>query len=457
MSNVFTAKRVREERLVPAAKEIRRLADLATNEKRAFSAEEQAAWDKSNKDYDQARAEVDRLERAEKVDADLANPASDPKIGRDDFNPKPKGRRAAEVKPEVRALALQGWCRAKLGKPLLKRHAKAIEAFNASQRLSRYRIYAEARQLQIRREKQYRKVLQMAAPYLTERRTLSAFLNGAGGYTIPEGFINSLEVAELAYGTVRQVADVFRTDGGGDLPWPTVNDTSNKGALLSESTQLTTSVDPTFGQVIFHAFKVTTKLVLIPAELLEDSAFDLETFLGDAFGIRFGRIEADLFTTGTGAAQPTGIVNSSALGVTAASATAISADELYKLKHSVDPAYRREAGYMLNDSTLLAIKLLKDGMGRYLWQPGLASGVPDKIDGDPLTINQAMASIATGNKSMIYGALRKYKIRDVGNVRIRHLVERWADYDQEGFVGFKRVDGKLLDAGTHPIRHLVHP
>jgi HK97 family phage major capsid protein len=111
----------------------------------------------------------------------------------------------------------------------------------------------------------------------------------------------------------------------------------------------------------------------------------------------------------------------------------------------------------MHDQILLKIKQLKDGFGRYLWQAGLAYGTPDTLDGDPIFINQSMDStVASTKKTVAYGALKKYKIRDVSSIRLRRLVERYADADQEAFVLFARADGNLLDAGTHPIKYMVH-
>lgn len=258
----------------------------------------------------------------------------------------------------------------------------------------------------------------------------------------------------LAYANVRDYADVMRTDTGNDLPWPTVNDTTNKGALIAENVQVTEQ-DLAMGQIVFHGYKFTTNLVLIPAELMEDSAINLAEVIGELFGIRLGRSQADYFTFGSGAGQPTGFLTAATLGVTSASATAIAADELYNLKHSVDPWYRPDACWTFHDQVYLYIKKLKDGQGRYLWQSGMAADAPDQIDGDPIHVNQSMAnSVSNNNITVAYGQFKKFKIRDVARVRMRRLVERYADFDQEGFVGFMRCDSNLLDAGTHPIKYL---
>jgi HK97 family phage major capsid protein len=459
-----TSKSLREKELVPLAKEIRRMADLVNNEKRDFTAEERQKWEQLDKDYNSLRARIEVMERGEKVDADMAAPAGATDIGRQDLSGK-RSKTRPQVNEEDRALALQGWMRSQMGYELRKKHVAAIDRVNRTVK-RRFRIQPNRRFLDIPLTKNYRHVRRqyrgsaMARRAEAEGRALAVNVNTAGGYTIPEGFVSNLEVALLQYGGVLEVADVMRTDSGQDLPWPTVNDTTNKGARLTENTTVGQQ-DVTMGQVIFHAYKYTSKLVLVPAELLEDSAFDLAEVLAELLGIRLGRVFADDFTVGIGGAgAPQGVVTGATVGVTAASSTAIAADELYTLKHSVDPAYRKDPsfGWMMHDQVLLYIKKLKDGLGRYLWQSSLAEGRPDTIDGDPLTINQSMASsVATGNTTVLAGAFSKFKVRWVNQMRLRRLVERYADSDQEGFVAFMRADARMLDAGTHPIKSLKQP
>ncbi len=276
-----------------------------------------------------------------------------------------------------------------------------------------------------------------------------------GGYTIPQGFMARMEEAQLAFGGMREVSYVFSTDSGNDLPIPTDNDTSNTGALLSENTQVSNQ-DVAFGSVSMHAYTYSSKLVLVANQLLQDSAFDLDTYLARKLGDRLARIQNTHFTTGDGAAKPNGVVTAATSGVTAASATDITSDELIDLMHSVDPAYRMNARYMFNDATLKVLKKKKDGDGQYLWLSGLAVREPDTILGAPYTVNQSMASIATGAKPVLYGDFSKYYIRMVTGVQVLRLVERYADYNQTGFLAFQRCDGQLVDAGTHPIKYIVN-
>lgn len=279
----------------------------------------------------------------------------------------------------------------------------------------------------------------------------------SGGYTVPQGFVNALEMALLAFGGMRQVADVVRTTGGNDLPWPTMNDSSNKGAILAEATTFSTSVDPTFASVIFKAFKYSSKPIIVSSELLQDSAFDLAANIGEWLGTRIGRIQNDHFSTGGGTTLPKGISIAGTAGVTAASTTVFTDGEVIDLFHSVDIAYRPNARWMMHDAVLAFIRKLKDSStGQYLWQPGMQAGIPDRLLGQTYVVNQSLSSTFTAtNKLLYFGDFSKYKIRDVAEIRLLRLDELFAQTDQVGFVAFMRSDGNLLDAGTHPIKWLA--
>lgn len=281
----------------------------------------------------------------------------------------------------------------------------------------------------------------------------------AGGYTVPTGFYAQLIDAQKAYGGMTEAANLFDTASGNPLPIPTDNDTASVGAILSENTQVGTQ-DLTFGVVTLGAFTYTSKLVLVSNQLLHDTAFNLDSFLSEKLGIRLARITNTHFTTGDGASKPTGIITSSTLGYTAGGSTTsgetatILTDDLIELVHSVDPAYRRNAMFMMSDAALKVIKKLKDGQGRPMWLPGIAVKEPDTINGYPYTINQDMPVPAASAKSMLFGDFKNYFIRRVTGVQVLRLTERYADYNQVGFLAFQRWDGRLVDAGTHPVKYL---
>jgi HK97 family phage major capsid protein len=292
---------------------------------------------------------------------------------------------------------------------------------------------------------------------ILETRTPQGTPVAAGGYTIPQAFSNELEIALKQYGGVRQAARVMATDSGALMPWPTVNDTANKGRLLAENTQVTNTA-MTFGVVNFGAFKFSSDSILVSEELLQDSAFDLNSFVGASLGERLGRITNEFFTTGTGNSQPQGVVPFAAEGhvSTAAAGTyVIGWEDLVALEHSVDPAYRASASarWMLNDATLRDLKLIKDQEDRPIWLPGVAVREPDLILGYQYTVNQDMAAQGENAKPLLFGDFSKFVVRDVRGVTLLRLVERYADFHQVGFLAFLRADSRGLNAGTGPIKY----
>lgn len=444
----MTSKEVRE-KLGPLVQEIKAMADLIAKEQRTFSAEEQGKFDKLNSDYNSLKAQYDALavaDRAAAFDAEARDNAK--RAGAADYEGRREGerhdpQRQEPITAETRNLALSGWVAAQRGRDL------STEQRDACKRLG---LNPATQELEIRLlpSREFR--------LAREARALSAVSNTAGGYTVPDDMVRSLERAMLYYGPMRQVATVIRTSGVGDLSMPTSDDTSNKGAILGESTAVSEQ-DVSFGAIVMRAHKYTSKLVKVPTELLEDSAFDVAAILGDALGERIGRILNDHFTTGTGTNEPRGIVTATSAGKTTNSGTAITLGELIDLQHSVDIAYRQGAGvgWMMHDNIVAYLRKIQDSAsGQLIWQPSLQAGVPDRLLGFPVYVNNSMASsVATTLKTILFGDLSKYLIRDVGSLRLRRLVERYADSDQEGFVAFSRHDGNLLNAGVAPVKHML--
>lgn len=277
-----------------------------------------------------------------------------------------------------------------------------------------------------------------------------------GGYTVPEGFYHRLIDAQLAFGGMMEpgASFVFNTETGNPLPVPMDDDTSNEGVILGENTQVSAQ-DVAFSQLTLNAFTYTSKLVLVSNELLQDSAFDLDSFLTKRLGVRIARVVNRHFTTGDGSSKPRGVVTDAVLGVATASASAITPDELVDLEHSVDPAYRNNARFMLHDTTLKLLQKMKDSTGRPLWSAGLEDGAPDTIYGKPYIVNQSLDVVAPSAKPMLFGDFGNYFVRRVAGVRVLRLTERYADFNQVGFLAFQRWDGALADAGTHPVKYLA--
>jgi len=279
---------------------------------------------------------------------------------------------------------------------------------------------------------------------------LSVGTDSAGGYLVPAGWRDEFVVQMLAYGNVQAVAQVIRTASGQDLSWPTMNDTGNVGRLLAENTQMT-ETDVVVGTATLGAYVYSSDLTRVSLQLANDSAFDVGTFVRAAHAERIGRITNQHFTTGTGTAQPQGIVTGATSGVTAASTTAITADELIQLQHAVDPAYRNDRSqFMFSDAVLSSVRRLQDANSQYLWQPGLQAGEPDRILGRPYVINNDMADPAAGVKSVLYGDFQAgYVIRIVQDIQVITFTERYMDYLQVGHSSFMRADGKTQNASAY--------
>jgi len=291
------------------------------------------------------------------------------------------------------------------------------------------------------------------------RNALSSNIGTTGGYTFGPTFVGNLELAMTSASGILEVSEVIRTDHGEEMRWPTANDTSNEGRQIGESAAVA-SLDPSFGQKLWYAHKLTSDMILVPYELLEDNAVGLETVIPNMLGQRLGRTVNRLGTVGTGASTFNGIVTAAVNGKTAAGAAALVFDELIDLEHSVNRAIRSDRsqnGYMFNDTSLKLIRKLKDSQNRYLWQAGANTGAPDSCNTYKYTINDHMSDPASGVKSVLFGRLSAYKVRIVRTVRYRRLEERYADTDQVAFLAFMRADGNLLDAGDNPVKCITHP
>jgi len=278
-----------------------------------------------------------------------------------------------------------------------------------------------------------------------EMRALGVGTDAGGGYTVPTGFWSRLAETLAYYANMRQVANVLVTSSGETLHWPTVDETAVEGAILAEGSAMDEG-DPTFGQRTIGAHMYTSKIVRVSAQLLQDTGIDLEGFLARALGERIARIQNRHFTVGTGSGQPLGIATNPTIGRQAASGQvdSVTWDDLIDLVHSVDPAYRAggRARFMLHDQTLAAVRKLKDGDGRPIWQPSGQAGVPDLLLGYPYTVNNYMPVMGANANSILFGDfVAGYVIRDVQGVALMRLTERYAEYLQVGFLAFARADG----------------
>ena len=277
----------------------------------------------------------------------------------------------------------------------------------------------------------------------------------SGGLIIPKTLASEIEVALKAYGGMFEAATILNTSHGGDLILPTVNDTSAKATIVSEYDQSTKRA-PSFGSVVLKAYTYRTPIIPVSQELIQDSAFDLDALLSHLLADSFSRGVNEDLTTGSGTGKPTGIVTAATACTTQAAAASIKLDDIIDLIKSVNSAYARNGKFMFNRNTLWELAKIKDQTGRYIWQDSTREGTPATLFGKQYVLNDDMADIGAGNASVLFGDLTKYNIRLVQSFRVIRLNELLAVYLSIGLFGFARVDGNLLDAGTNPVKKLVH-
>lgn len=273
---------------------------------------------------------------------------------------------------------------------------------------------------------------------------------GAGGYTIAPDVQRELLIAEAAWGGMRAVSRVIITGTGVDLPWPKMDDTSQVATIVGENTAGAAGADLVFTNATMKAWMYRSGYLPVPLELLQDSMFSFDTLIHDAMARRFGLGQNNHFTTGNGTTQPEGVITGSTAGKTGlvGQTTGVISDDFIDLEHSIDPNYRPGARYMMHDSSLKVVKKLKDSTGRQLFSAGLDKGAFDTLNGYPITINQSMAVMAANAKSILFGNFNNYVIRDVMGLRLLRLDERFAENGQVAFLGFQRGDGRTVSAAA---------
>lgn len=278
-----------------------------------------------------------------------------------------------------------------------------------------------------------------------------------GGYTVPTQMRNTIIEAMKAYGGIASVAQILNTSTGQDITWSTSDGTTEEGELLAENAAATEG-DVNFGTAILGAKKLSSKIIRVSNELLQDSGVDIEAYLAARIAQRIGRGEAKYLVQGTGAGaplQPKGLVASVTGTVATGNAASFQWQEMNSLKHALDPAYRGGPNFRwaFNDTTLQYIEEMVDDQKRPLWLPDVIGGTPATVLGIPYVIDQAIDSIAASKKFIFLGDFNRFIVRRVAYMTLKRLVERYAEYDQTAFLAFHRFDCVLED--TAAIKALV--
>ena len=359
-----------------------------------LSEEDTATYDKMEQDVMILGKEIERLERQAAIDAELSKATSTPLTG----------------KPG-----------AKMGKDEVEKTGRASDEYKGS----------------------FWNAMRVKAPMPSVLNALQEGTDSEGGYLVPDEFERTLVEALEEENVFRTLAHVIKTSSG-DRKIPVV---ASKGtASWVDEEGAYTESDDTFSQVSIGAYKLGT-MIKVSEELLADSVFDLEAYISKEFARRIGAREEESFFNGDGKGKPLGILAAAGgaeVGVTAASATAITADEVIDLFYSLKAPYRKNAVWVLNDATVKQIRKLKDSTGQYLWQPSLVAGTPDTILGRPVKTSAFMPTAAAGAKTIAFGDFKYYWIADRQGRTFKKLSELYAANGQVGFMGTQRVDGKLI-------------
>lgn len=420
----MTLAELREKR-ARIAKEMQDLHALATKEERAFTADEGSNWDRMEAEIDKIDADMRRHETLGRIGAPLA---SELRAGGREPGDHRGGNNADD---EVRT-AFGSWLRG--GMDLLD---------------------GEQRELMAQRRNDGRAF----GGNLSEReqRAFAAATGNVGGFTVPQGFRDQLEIAMKAFGGMMDAADVMYTDTGNTLPMPTFNYTGVKATIVGEGVGSTVDSSTPFGTANLGAFTYRSPLLPVSWEFLQDSSFG-EGYIIDALSRSLAWGLNEHATIGTGSSQPRGVILDAVSGKVGATGQTASVlyDDLVDLEHSVDPSYRPGAKWMMHDNSVKVLKKLKDTAGRPIWLPGYDSGIgkamPDTILGYGIQVNQNMPQMAANAKSILFGEFKKYKLRVARDITVLRLAERYADQGQVAFLLFMRADGRLLDAGTNPVK-----
>ena len=272
------------------------------------------------------------------------------------------------------------------------------------------------------------------------KNELSVGTDAQGGYLVPDEYERKLIEGLQDVNIMRRLANTIHTSNGdriipivasrGSANWMT------EGATFTES-------DVTFDQITLSAYKLGTA-IKITDELLTDSVFNMDSFIADEFSRRVGAAEEEAFISGDGSGKPSGVLTGGTAAITAASATAITADEIIDLIYKLRAPYRPRASFLMNDTTIKNIRKLKDSTGQYLWQPSLVVGNPDRLFGYPIYTSPFMPEIATGRKSVAFGDYKYYWIADRQGRVFRRLNELYATSGMVGFLIYERLDAKVI-------------
>ncbi len=359
-----------------------------------MSAEDAATYDKMEADIQDYTAQIERMERQGQIDAQMSAWNGSPLIG---------APGAGAKRPEAKT---------------------GIASDNYAED---YNCYLRGRAL--------------------VHNVMSEGVDANGGYLVPTEFERQIVTALDENNVVRSVANVIKTAAERKIPVAA----SHVAAQWTAENGAYTESNPTFAQKAIDAYKETA-LAKVSIELLQDSMFSVEAYLANEFGRAFGILEEEAFCVGTGTGQPTGIFNAydnnapvgGEINVITGTSGAVKGDDLISLVYALKAPYRKNAKFLMKDSSVAEIRKLKDGNGVYMWQPSLQAGQPDKLLGYDLLTSAYAPEIAANALPVAFGDFHSYWISDRSGITIQRLNELYSANGQVGFIATKRCDGKTI-------------
>lgn len=287
-----------------------------------------------------------------------------------------------------------------------------------------------------------------------EFRDLSKLSAGAGANTVPTSFYGQLQAHLIENSAIRQTnVTVINTASGEALQIPKTTAHST-ASIIAEAGTITES-DPAFGMVTLDAFKYGLS-IQISSELESDTGVDLMGYLSMQAGRALANASGAHYVTGTGTAQPNGVVTASTLGVTGGAGVvgAFTADNLMDLYYSIIAPHRARGVWVMSDAAMKAARKLKDTTNQYLWVPGMTAGEPTTLLGRPVVTDPNVAAPALGAKSVVFGDMSAYVIRDVAGVRVERSAEFAFANDLVTWRFILRTDGDLVNT-TGAVKHFI--
>lgn len=319
---------------------------------------------------------------------------------------------------------------------------------------SEERSAEEAAALELRN----RQYLRAHSHYLRTRddsqlRAMNSSTGANGGYAIPVLTNPDLERALLTFGGVAPYLDQLTTNSGEQINLPLNNDTANSGREIGENVD-STETDITLGTKASTVGLFSTDVVLVPRTLIQDSAFDLAAKIVAILGERRARLMSSKIINGsTGTSFDSLLSTATAIPGTSVAPAVIGLTDVSALLAAVDPGYAATGKFVMNRATQLSLSTQRtNGLPVFPLNP---DGLVTKLFGADVVIDQNMPNVAAGNKALLFGDLKKYILRLVGQMEVMRLEERYATVNQVAFLGFWRGGGSLVDAGTHPIQVLT--